>query len=62
MSTLQRELTAEGILRKAALDLTRGFDSMRVHERAARELDRLGFMPADMRYYKLKLSKITGVL
>jgi hypothetical protein len=61
MTLFQRDLKADAVIREAALKLTRGYDSMTVHVEALRELDSLAFNVADLRYYKMKLSKVTGV-
>ena len=60
MSITQRDLKAEEILRRAQQRIAQGMDSVTAHEAGCRELDRLGYGIADLRYYKQRLSKITG--
>jgi hypothetical protein len=61
MSIVQRELAAERILWRADNQIRNGFDSISVHVEALRELDKLAFNVSDLRFYKQKLSKITGM-
>jgi hypothetical protein len=61
VTLIQRDMKADVVLRLAALKLKWGYDSMTVHVEALRELDKLAFNISDLRYYKMKLSKVTGV-